>query len=163
MSTTRFADAVTALIAAYQAAPALSGVPVYDGLTPQTGSDPEFVIVGHDGSLEADGTFVPDALAGNYNQRQIQMDPVNPSEETGWVNCVLVCQSGDSADTAGRRARAAVLLAALEDAADAGGGYPAGVTGMTFDGTTDGRWIYRQSMAGVAVLVAYRVSYSTAW
>jgi hypothetical protein len=34
---------------------------------------------------------------------------------------------------------------------------------MTFDGTADGRWIYRQSVAGAAVLVAYRVSYSTGW
>lgn len=161
MSTTRFSDAITGLLAAYQAAPALAGITVYDGIEAQAASSPTFVVVGHDGTLEADGTLTPDALAGTYTQRWI--DTGSPREEDGYINCVLVCQTGDATDTAGRRAQAATLLAALEDAAAASGGFAGGVTHMTFDGTTDGRWIYRQSLAGVAVIVAYRVSYSTAW
>lgn len=159
MSFTRFSDAVTALIAAYSAAPALSGIPVYDGIVPQTFSDPVSVIVGHDGTIEADGTLVPDALAGNYTQQWIEM---GARQETGFVNCVLTCQSG-ATTLATLRAQAAPLLGALEDAADASGGFAGGLTGMTFDGTANGRWIYRQSVAGAAVLVAYRVSYSTEW
>lgn len=159
--TTRFSDAAAALLAVYQAAPALSGVTVFDGLQDTTGSDPDFVIVGHDGTLENDGTLSPDALAGTYAQSNLEMPGIR--QETGYVNCVLVCQSGASADTAGRRQRAAVLLGALEDAAAATGGYPASAPGILFDGTSDGRWIYRQSTGGVAVLVGFRVSYSTGW
>lgn len=160
MPATRFNDALNALLGVYQAAPALSGVPVYDGVRAMTGSDPDFVIAGHDGTLEADGTLAPDALAGAYTQQWVYS---GTRQETGSVNCLVVCQSGDSADVAGRRQRASDLLAALEDAAAANGGYPASAPGLTFDGTTDGRWIYRQSLGGVAVMVACRVSYSTQW
>lgn len=160
MSATRFGDAVTALVAAYAAAPALAGIPVYDGIQPQTASDPVCVIVGHDGTLEADGTLVPDVLAGNFAQQWIE---TGIRQETGTVNCVLVCQSGDAAALGALRAQATALLEALEDAADASGGYAGGLTDMTFDGTASGRWIYRQSLAGAAVMTAYRVSYSTGW
>jgi hypothetical protein len=51
-----------------------------------------------------------------------------------------------------------VLVAAAEDAAAA-----AVVAHLTFDGTSDGRYIYRQSAAGAAVLCAYRVTYSAPW
>lgn len=160
MSATRFGDAVTALIAAYTAAPALSQIPVYDGIQPQTGSDPQCVIVGHDGTLEADGTLVPDVLAGNFAQQWIE---TGARQETGFVNCVIVCQSGDAGALGSLRTQAAGLLEALEDAADANGGFAGGLTDMTFDGTANGRWIYRQSLAGAAVMVAYRVTYSTEW
>jgi hypothetical protein len=159
VSFTRFSDAVTALLAAYQGAPALAEIPVYDGIVPQSFSDPACVIVGHDGTIEADGTLVPDALAGNYTQQWIAS---GMRQETGYVNCVLICQSGDTALSV-LRTQAAPLLGALEDATDAGGGFAGGLTDMTFDGTANGRWIYRQSVAGAAVLVAYRVSYSTEW
>jgi len=51
-----------------------------------------------------------------------------------------------------------VLLAAAEDAAAA-----AGPSRLTFDGTTDGRWINHPAGGGIAVLCAYRVSYSAPW
>lgn len=157
----RFFDAVDALIAAYQAAPALSGIPVYDGIQPQTASDPVSVVVGHDGTIEADGTLVPDSLAGTYTQQWIEMGPAT-RQESGFVNCVLTCQSG-ATDLGPLRTQAKGLLTALEDAADANGGFAGGLADMTFDGTASGRPIYRQSLAGAAVLVAYRVSYSTEW
>lgn len=160
MSATRFSDAVAALAAAYKAAPALAQIPVYDGIQPQAVSDPQCVIVGHDGTLEADGTLVPDVLAGNFAQQWIEM---GARQESGTVNCVIVCQSGDAAALGTLRAQAAGLLEALEDAADANGGFAGGLTDMTFDGSQNGRWIYRQSLAGAAVMVAYRVSYSTEW
>ena len=159
MSFTRFSDAVAALLAAYAAAPALSGIPVYDGIQPQAASDPAFVVVGHDGTIEADGTLVPDALAGIFSQSWAVM---GARQESGTVNCLVTCQSGGT-DLSGLRAQAASLLAALEDAADAAGGYAGGLTGMTFDATANGRWVYRQSLAGAAVMVGYRVSYSTEW
>ncbi len=155
MSTTRFADAVAALLAAYAAAPALAGIPVYDGPDPTSAADPDFIIVGHDASMAADGTLQGTALAGTFTQAWTDFD--QQREEQGSISCLVVSQTGDSSDTAGRRARAAALLAAAEDAAAAGG-----ATHLTFDGTTDGRFITQQE-AGVAVLCAYRVSYSAPW
>jgi hypothetical protein len=159
VSATRFSAAAAALIAAYTAAPALAGIPVYDGIQPQAASDLACVIVGHDGTLEADGTLAADVLAGNFAQQWIEM---GARQETGLVNCALICQSGGTA-LGSLRAQAAALLEALEDAADANGGKAGGLTDMTFDATAGGRWIYRQSLAGAAVIVAYRVSYSTEW
>jgi hypothetical protein len=156
MSTTRFADAVAALLAAYQAAAGLAGVPVYDGAQPTGAADPDFLIVGHDATMAADGTLQDTALAGTYLQDW--SDSTTGREERGSINCLVVSRTGDTGDVAGRRTRAAVLLAAAEDAAAA-----AVVTHLTFDGTTDGRFITRQGQAGVAVLVAYRVSYSAPW
>ncbi len=156
MSTTRFADAVTALLAAYASASGLAGVPVYDGPQPTSAADPDFVIVGHDASMAADGTLQAAALAGNYLQDWEDFD--TGKGERGWVQCLIVSQTGDVTDMPGRRARVKVLLAAAEDAAAA-----AQVTHLTFDGTSDGRFITRQGSAGVAVMVAYRVTYSAPW
>jgi hypothetical protein len=158
VSTTRFADAITALLAAYNAAAALggAGVPVYDGAQPSGAADTDFLIVGHDGSMAADGSLEATALAGTY--QQLWSDLTTGQDERGSVNCLAVSQTGDTADMPGRRARVKVLVAAAEDAAAA-----AVVSHLTFDGTTDGRYIYRQSAAGAAVLCAYRVSYSAPW
>lgn len=156
MSTTRFGDAVTALLAAYTTAPALNGVPVYDGAQPTGAADPDFLIVGHDATMAADGTLEATALAGTYTQDWA--DSTTGMEERGSINCLIVSQTGDTADIAGRRARVAVLLAAAENAALA-----AVVTHLTIDGTTDGRFLYRQSMGGAAVMCAYRVAYSAPW
>lgn len=156
MSTTRFGDAVTALLAAYTAAPALAGVPVYDGAQPSGAADPDFLIVGHDATMAADGTLEATALAGTYTQDWA--DTTTGMEEHGTVNCLIVSQTGDAADLAGRRARVAVLLGAAETAALA-----AVVQHLTIDGTTDGRFLCRQSAGGCAVMCAYRVAYSAPW
>ena len=141
MSTTRFTDAVDALLAAYQGASALSGVPVYDGGAPSGAADPDFIIVGHDGTTASDGTLQATALAGTFLQAWADM--TTGRDERGSVNCLIVSQTGDTAGLPGRRARVKVLLAAAEDAAAA-----AQVTHLTFDGNTDGRFTVRQGAAG---------------
>ena len=156
MSTTRFTDAFTALLAAYQAASGLAGVPVYDSDVITSASDPDFIVVGHDGTMGPDGTLEATALAGTYLQDW--SDTTTGKDERGSINCVAVSQTGDPADTAGRRARIKTLLAAAEDAAAA-----AAPSHLTFDGTTDGRFLTRQSTGGVAVICAYRVAYSAPW
>jgi hypothetical protein len=156
VSTTRLTDAITALLAAYQNAAALAGVPVYDGPQPTGAADFDYIIVGHDATMGPDGSLQDTALAGTYLQNWA--DTTTGQQETGTVNCVAVSQTGDSSDTAGRRARVKVLVAAAEDAAAA-----AVVSHLTFDGTSDGRYITRQSQGGVAVICAYRVSYSAPW
>ena len=156
MSTTRLPDAITALLAAYQAAPALAGVPVYDGPQPTGAADLDYLIVGHDASMGPDGSLQGTALAGTYTQQWA--DLTTGQDERGSVNCLAVSQTGDSSDTAGRRARVKVLVAAAEDAAAA-----AVVSHLTFDGTSDGRYLTRQSAGGVAVICAWRVTYSAPW
>jgi len=161
MPVTRFNDAMLALTAAYKAAAGLAGVPVYDSVQAMTASQPDFIITGHDGTLEADGTLAPDALAGTFTQANLEMPGVR--QETGYINCLIVSQTGDAGDVADRRQRASDLLDAAEDAAAASGGFPAAAPGVMFDGTSDGRFITRLSLGGTAVLLAYRVYYSTGW
>lgn len=160
MSATRFGDAVLALLAAYGAASGLSGVPVYDGVRAMAGSDPDYIVIGHDGSLGPDGSLAADALAGTFTQANLEAPGIR--QESGYVNCLIVSQTGDAGDFPGRRQRASDLLQAAEDAAAANGGYPASAPGLMFDGTSDGRFINRLSQ-GVAVMLAYRIYYSTGW
>ena len=156
MSTTRFTDAITALLAAYTAAPALAGIPVYDGAQPVAAADTDFLIVGHDATIGPDGNLEATALAGNYLQSWA--DSTTGRDENGWIQCLIVSQTGAVGDLSGRRARVTVLLAAAEDAATA-----ATPAHLTFDGTSDGRFINRQTAAGAAVMCAYRVTYSAPW
>jgi hypothetical protein len=160
VSATRFNDALNALLALYQAAPAFAGIPVYDGVQPTVAADNDFLVAGHDGSLGADGTLAADAPAGFFSQSDIDM---GGRQETGYVNCLVVAQTGDAGDTAGRRQRASDLLSAAEGAAAAHGGLLTGdAAGIMIAGTSDGRFINRLG-AGTAVMIAYRVAYSTEW
>jgi hypothetical protein len=160
LSATRFNDATNALLALYRAAPALAGVPVYDGVQPTLATDDDFLVAGHDGSLGADGTLSADAPAGFFSQQDVAQ---GAREEAGYVNCLIVAQTGDAGDTAARRQRASDLLAAAEDAAAAHGGLLTGdAAGIMLAGTSDGRFISRLG-AGTAIMIAYRVAYSTEW
>jgi len=156
MSVTRFADAVSALLAAYTSAPALATTPVYDGAQPTMAADAQFVVVGHDGTTDSNGSLQGTALAGNYLQQW--SDLTTGMDETGVIQCLIVAQSGDPADMPGHRARVTALLAACEDAALA-----AKPQHLTFDGSSDGRFVYVQSSAGAACMCAYRVTYSAPW
>ena len=156
MSVTRFGDAVAALITAYQAAAALDGVPVSDGVQPTAVSAADFVIVGHDGSTDGDGILQAAATAGTYAQ-DLAYFP-NVSEERGTVNVLVASQSPDITAVAACRARVTTLVAACEDAADT-----ATAQDLAFDGTTDGRFLTRQGAGGLAVMCAYRVAYSAPW
>lgn len=159
MSTTRFADACDALLAALATAPALAGIPVHDGTVITAAADLEFIVVGHDGSVDPSGVLAGTAPAGTYAQNWI--DTTSPQQETGFINCLIVSQTGDPADVAARRQRVKTLTAAVEDVAAAGG--RALTTGLTFDGVTGGQYIYQQASSGMAVLHTFRLSYSTAW
>ncbi len=156
MSTSRFADAIAALLAAYTTAVPLAGIPVYDGAQPSGAVDPAYLIVGHDGSMGADGTLQATALAGNYLQNWA--DTTDGREENGYIQCLAVAQTGEVAGLADCRTQVTQLVTAAEDAAAA-----AQVTHLMFDGTSDGRFIYRQSDRGAAVMCAYRVTYSAPW
>ena len=156
MSTIRFSDAVTALLAAFTGAP-FTGVTISDGPSLTAAQATDFIIVGHDGSLDADGALSGITQAGSLTQSW--MDFPRTKDETGHVHCVAVSQTGDSADLPARRARAQALVAACEDAAMA-----AGVTGgLQFEGTEDAAVAYRQLGQGVAVIIPFTIGYTTQW
>jgi hypothetical protein len=157
VSTIRFSDAVTALLAAFAASSPLSGVTVSDGPSLTAAQAQDFIIVGHDGALDADGALSGITQAGSLTQGWLEFQAVK--DETGHVHCVAVSQTGDSTDLPARRARAQALVAACEDAAMAAGV----VGGLQFEGTEDAAVAYRQLGQGVAVIVPFTIGYTTRW
>jgi len=157
MSTIRFSDAATALIAAFGTAAPLTGVTVSDGPSLTAAQAADFIIVGHDGSLDADGALSGITQAGSLTQAWLEFPATK--DETGHIHCVAVSQTGDAADLPARRARAQVLVAACEDAALAAGV----VSGLQFEGTEDAAVAYRQLGQGVAVIIPFTIGYSTQW
>jgi hypothetical protein len=157
VSTIRFSDAVTALLAALAASVPLAGVTIADGPNPTAAADPDFIIVGHDGSLDADGALSGITQAGTLTQAWLEFRAIK--DETGHIHCVAVSQTGDSTDLPGRRARAQALVAACEDAALAAGV----VGGLQFEGTEDAAIAYRQLGQGAAVIIPFTIGYSTQW
>lgn len=157
MSTLKFADASAALITALAAAPALAGVPVSDGPQPTAAQSADFIVVGHGGNLDADGALSGVTQGGTLTQAWLEFPALK--QETGHIACTVVSQSGDPADVAGRRARAQALIAACEDAA-LGAGV---VSGVLFEGTESASVTYRQTTAGLAVIAAFTVGYTTQW
>ncbi len=157
VSTVRFSDAVSALAAAFQSAAPLAGVTVADGPSPTAAADQDFIIVGHDGTLDPDGALSGVTQGGTLTQQWLDFPAVR--EETGLIHCVAVSQIGDGGDLPGRRARAQALMQACENAAAAAGI----VSGLQFDGTQDAVVVYRQGGQGCAVVIAFTVAYSTGW
>ena len=152
MSTIRFSDAITALLAAYSAAAPLAGVSVFDGPNPSALTTLEFVIVGHDGTLDDRGALASVTDAGSTAQEWMAFPAQR--DEAGVVNCVAVSQTGDQNDLAGRRARVQAIVAACEDAAIA-------ITGsIEFDGTLEARFLSRQDGEGCAVMAVFAVGYN---
>lgn len=157
MSTFRFSDAVTTLLAAFTAAAPLSGVTVADGPNPTAAASTDFIIVGHDGTLDADGALSGITRGGTLTQAWLEFRAIK--QETGHISCVAVSQSGDTSDIPGRRARAQALVEACEDAALAAGV----VSGLQFEGTESAIVQYRQTGQGCAVLIPFTIGYSTQW
>jgi hypothetical protein len=152
VSTIRFSDAVTALLAAYSAAAPLAGVLIADGPNPTALAAGDFVIAGHDGTLDDRGALAAVTDAGSAAQEWMAFPAQR--DEAGTVNCVACSQTGDQNDLAGRRARAQAIVAACEDAAIA-------ITGnIEFDGTLEARFLSRQDSEGCAVIVAFAVGYN---
>lgn len=157
MSTIRFSDAVTALLAALTSAAPLAGVTIADGPSPTAAADSDFIIVGHDGSLDADGALSGITTAGSLTQAWLEFRALK--DETGHIHCVAVSQTGDATDLPARRARAQALVAACEDAALAAGV----VGGLQFEGTEDAAIAYRQLGQGLAVMIPFTIGYTTQW
>ena len=151
-------DAMAALTAAFQASAALTGVTITQGDAPSAAGDPEFVVVGHDGSLAADGSLAEFTVSGSFTTDFVTSGSPPGQLETGRVNVVAVAQSGDATALAGRITRAQELLAACDAACT-------DVTSGTivFDSAGSGRLVTRQASAGCAASLAVVLTYSGPW
>ena len=151
-------DAMAALTAAFQASAALTGVTITQGDAPSAAGDPEFVVVGHDGSLAADGSLAEFTVSGSFTTDFVTAGSPPGQLETGRVNVVAVAQSGDATALAGRITRAQELLAACDAACT-------DVTSGTivFDSAGSGRLVTRQASAGCAAILAFVITYSGPW
>jgi hypothetical protein len=158
VSSNRLGDAMTAVYNLISASPALSGVTVTLGLSPTAAMDSEFVIVGHDGTLNADGSLSENSEAGTFTMAFIVMGQAPLQQETGQVRIVAMSQTGDSGDLAGRITEAERVLAACTDAV---AGQKA--TDILFDTAAPGRLLTRQAGQGAVAGFAFTIGYTAPW
>ena len=158
MSTPRLGAAMAALTAAFKASAALPGITITEGNAPSAAGDPEFIIVGHDGTLEADGSLAEFTTSGTFTSQFVAEGQPPLAQEDGSVNVVAVSQTGDQGDLPGRITEAQRLLSACDDAAkDLHSG------DIVFDNAVTGRLLARQSAQGCAALLAFTITYSSPW
>jgi hypothetical protein len=164
MATIRLSDALTAvydaLVAALEPTPAgQPGLTIDLGLNPSAAADELFIIVGHDGTLNPDGSLSEAAEAGTLNTKFTAMGDPPLQQEDGVLHVVVVAQTGDSTDLAGRIAEAQTLLEGCNDAcADLKVG-----ADLRIDSAGDARLYTRQSVAGCAAEFAFSFTYSAPW
>lgn len=107
MAGSRLDDVTAALIATWQAVPALAGVAFYDGPGISQSPDLDLLVIGDDGDPESD-------VASTFEQEWANLSHTRRSER-GEIPCAAIAQSGET-DMSGRRIRAFQLLAACESA-----------------------------------------------
>jgi hypothetical protein len=155
--TGRLGDAMAALTTALTAAPALAGVTI-TGDVATAAADPDFLVIGHDGTLDPDGSLSGITEAGNYDVEFITIGSPAGQLETGSVNITAVSQTGDTADATGRISRAQAIYAACDDAVtDLTSG------GIVFDGAGACRVVIRQTGSGCAAVETFTIDYSAPW
>jgi hypothetical protein len=156
-ATGRLGDAMAALTTAFTAAPALAGVTI-TGNAVTGAADPDFLIVGHDGSLDSDGSLSGITGAGSFDTEFITTGNPPGQLETGNVNITAVSQTGDSADLPARISRVQAILAACDDAST-----DLSTGGIVFDGPGAGQVITRQTGAGCAAIATFTITYTAPW
>ena len=163
MATIRLSDALTAvydaLVAALLPTPAgQPGLTIDLGLNPSAAGDEQFIVVGHDGTLNPDGSLSEAAEAGTTASKFTAIGGPPLQQEDGVVHVVLVAQSGDSTALASAVASAQTLLESVSDAcANLHSG------DIRFGTVLDARLYTRQAAAGCAAEFAFSLDYSAPW
>ena len=164
MSSNRLAEAMTDLYNLFTAAllPTPAGEPgltITNGPLPTAQADPQYIIVGHDGTLDASGALAVATQSGTFTTTFVVMgSPPQLQQETGQVHIVAVCQDGESANLPGQVSEAEELVAAC---ADACAGQKVG--DILFDTDTTGRLLTRQYAQGCAAIYAFSIGYTAPW
>jgi hypothetical protein len=154
----RLGDAITAITAALTAAPALAGVTIVTGTAVTAAADPEFLVVGHDGSLDADGALAGTTAAGDFLTEFVTAGNPAGQQETGNVNVTAVSQTGDATDLPARISRVQAMLAACDDATT-----DLHTSAMVFDGPGGGQVVTRQISGGAAAIITFQITYTAPW
>jgi hypothetical protein len=148
---------MAALTTALAAAPALAGVTI-TGDVATAAADPDFLIIGHDGTLDPDGSLSGITEAGAFDVEFITVGDPAGQLETGSVNITAVSQTGDTADLPARISRVQAIYAACDDAAT-----DLTTGGIVFDGPGACRVITRQTGAGCAAVETFTIDYTAPW
>lgn len=162
MSQIHLADAMNALAALFAAATPLAGVTIELGPTPSAAGDLQFVLVGHDGALESDGSLSEIAISGQVTKTFTSMGAPPVEGVTGTVNCVAVCQSGDQTALATCITTAEAMVGACDDAlvdqtvATANGK-------IVFDQVTTARLITREGGQGCVAQYTFAATFTAPW
>ena len=148
MTTSALPTFITNVLAALNAAPALSGVRIFDGPEIDTSYPNDWIAVGHDGS--DDGDFEAAAASQEYA-------PIGAlrKNEDGALSCVLSTWDGTT-DITARRVRAFALLAAVEDVVRADPSFSGAVL---WAGLESFQLQYRQTNQGAAVEIPFSLTY----
>ena len=148
---------MAALTTALTAASALTGVTI-TGDVATAAADLEFLVIGHDGSLDSDGSLSGITEAGSFDAEFITVGDPAGQMETGSVNVTAVSQTGDSSDLAARICRVQAMYAACDDAIT-----DLSTSGIVFDGPGAGRVVTRQTAAGCAAISTFAIGYTAPW
>lgn len=148
MATTALPQVINGIITAFNASAGLSGVRIYDGPEVDSTFPGDSIAVGHDGSDDGE------VSVAQVTQSYEQLGNMKQFED-GSVECFMFTwNGGDSLSVA--RARAATLLSAVDTAIRAD---------VSFGGAclysilASHQMSYRQTNAGVAVIVNFSIGY----
>lgn len=140
---------IAAVITALKAAPALSGVRIFDGIEIDNSYPGDAIAIGHDGNMETD-----EVIAGSIRQEYKQLGAISKFED-GSINGFLWSANGGS-DITSRRTGAFTLLGALENVVRADVSF-GGV--VMYSGLETGSVMYRQTTVGAAVGITFTITY----
>ena len=148
MATTAFPAVVSGIISQLSASPALAGVRIFDGIEVDSSYPSDFIAIGHDGTDDGDVTAV--SLTQTYDQ----IGAVKMFED-GSIDCFLASWDGTT-DLASRRTRAFAIMSAIDSAIRTD---PSLGGACLFSGISQNTTAYRQTSAGVAVVVNFTITY----
>jgi hypothetical protein len=148
MATTAFPAVVAGIISQLKASSDLSAVRIFDGIEVDSTYPGDFIAVGHDGSDDGDVTAV--SLTQTYDQIGAKK-----MFEDGSVDCFLASWDGTT-DLTSRRTRAFALMSAVDTAIRLD---PSLSGSCLFAGIAQSTTSYRQTNAGVAVVISFTITY----
>jgi hypothetical protein len=148
MATTAFPTVVSNIISQLGASANLSGVRIFDGIEVDASYPGDFIAIGHDGTDDGDVNAV--SMTQTYDQIGAKK-----MFEDGSIDCFLASWNGTT-NLSERRSRAFALMSAVDTAIRLD---PSLGGSCLFSGIAQNTTSYRQTTAGVAVVISFTITY----
>lgn len=148
MATTALPHFIDAVIAAFRAAPSLSGIRIYDGIEVDSSDPTSWISVGHDGTEEGE------VVMANVRNEYKALGAKSMFED-GSLNCSLVCWTGDTS-LSSCRVGAYALLDAVDTVIRSDPSFGGVVLYSGLDTNTP---TYMQTNQGAAVQINFSIVY----